>query len=70
MVDDSEQRQRQELALRLTQLNRDVRHAAARGLVRTSTSVSAPCSGRTFKTEAGQQEMMNLLRRVAAQPIP
>ena len=26
--------------------------------------------GRTFKNEAGQAEMMNLLRRVSVQPVP
>ncbi len=69
MLDESEQRQRQELAVRLIQLNRDVEMRRRADLVNINQGFGA-LTGRTFKVEAGQQEVGNLLRRVAAQPIP
>lgn len=69
MLDESEQRQRQELAVRLIQLNRDVEMRRRADLVNINQSFGA-LTGRTFKAEAGQQEVVNYLRRVAAQPIP
>jgi hypothetical protein len=68
-LDESEQRQRQELAVRLMQLNREVEMRRRADLVSINQSFGA-LTGRTFKAEAGQQEVVNYLRRVAAQPIP
>jgi hypothetical protein len=69
MLDESEQRQRQELALRLTQQRREIDMTRQADWIRIGRSFDN-LQGRTFKTEAGQQEMMNLFRRVSAQPIP
>ncbi|MGH9172971.1 MAG: anti-sigma factor family protein [Vicinamibacterales bacterium] len=69
MLDESEQRQRQELAVRLLQLNREVEMRRRADLVNINHSFGA-LTGRTFKAEAGQQEVVNYLRRVATQPIP
>ena len=69
MLDESEQRQRQELALRLTQHRREIDMTRQADWIRIGRSFES-LQGRTFKTEAGQQEMMNLFRRVSAQPIP
>ena len=69
MLDESEQRQRQELALRLTQQRRELDMTRQADWIRIGRSIDS-LQGRTFKTEAGQQEMMNLFRRVSAQPIP
>ena len=69
MLDESEQRQRQELALRLTQQRREIDMTRQADWIRIGRSFDS-LQGRTFKTEAGQQEMMNLFRRVSAQPIP
>jgi putative zinc finger protein len=69
MLDESEQRQREELALRLTQHRREIDMTRQADWIRIGRSIDS-LQGRTFKTEAGQQEMMNLFRRVSAQPIP
>ncbi len=69
MLEDSEQRQRQELAVRMLQLNRDIEMRRRADLVNINQSFGA-LTGRTYKAEAGQQEVVNYLRRVAAQPIP
>ena len=69
MLDESEQRQRQELALRLTQHRREIDMTRQADWIRIGRSIDS-LQGRTFKTEVGQQEMMNLFRRVSAQPIP
>ena len=69
MLDESEQRQRQELALRLTQQRREIDMTRQADWIRIGRSIDS-LQGRTFKTEAGQQEMMNLFRRVSAQQIP
>jgi hypothetical protein len=68
-LEESEQRQRQELASRLIQLNRDVDMRRRADLANINQGFGA-LTGRAFKTEAGQQEMVNLLRRVTSQPIP
>jgi hypothetical protein len=69
MLDASEQRQRQELAVRLAQADRDWNMKRQADLMRINQSFGT-LQGRTFKNEAGQQEMMNYLRRVSVQPIP
>jgi hypothetical protein len=70
MLDASEERQRQEIAMRLTQVNRDWNMQRQTDLMKINQSFGA-LQGRTFKTEAGQHELMNFIRRVSAtQPIP
>lgn len=69
LVDASEQRQRQETSLMMTQFSRDVDMQRRADLMRINQSFGT-LQGRTIKTEAGQAEMMNLLRRVAVQPVP
>ena len=68
MVNASEQRQREELGLRLAVAQRDMNNQRRSDMVRIQQSMGSLQRG-TFKAEASQQEMMNLLRRVA-QPIP
>ena len=68
IVNDSEQRQRDELALRLAVAQRDWTNQRRSDIVRIEQRIGSLQRG-TFKAEDGQQEMMNLLRRVA-QPIP
>jgi hypothetical protein len=69
MLEESEQRQRQELAVRLIQLNREFDMRRRADLASINQGFGA-LTGRTFKAEAGQQEVVNLIRRVAAQPVP
>lgn len=69
MLDASEQRQRQETGLMLTQFTRDVDLQRRADLMRINQTFGT-LQGRTFKNEAGQAEMMNLLRRVSVQPVP
>lgn len=69
LLDESERRQRQEFALRLSQVRREVDMNRQADLMRIDRSFGN-LQGQTFKTEAGQREVMNYLRRVAAQPIP
>jgi hypothetical protein len=69
LVDASEQRQRQETGMMLTQFTRDVEMQRRADLMRINQTFGA-LQGRAFKTEAGQAEMMNLLRRVSVQPVP
>jgi uncharacterized membrane protein len=69
MIDASDQRHRQETALMLTQFTRDVDMQRRADLMRINQTFGA-LQGRTYKTEAGQAEMMNVLRRVSGQPIP
>ncbi|MGQ0732411.1 MAG: anti-sigma factor family protein [Acidobacteriota bacterium] len=69
LISASEQRQRQEMAFRLTQARSDWELQRRGDLVRIDQRLGS-LQGRTFKAEAGQQEMLNLLRRVSAQPIP
>ena len=69
MVDASEQRQREQTGLMLTQLSRDVDMQRRADLMRINQGFGT-LQGRTFKNEAGQAEMMNLLRRVSVQPVP
>jgi hypothetical protein len=69
MLDASEQRQREQTRLMLTQLSRDVDMQRRADLMRINQGFGT-LQGRTFKNEAGQAEMMNLLRRVSVQPVP
>jgi hypothetical protein len=69
LVNASESRQRDEMALRLAQTYRDWDMQRRGDIVRIEQRIGT-LQGRTFKAEAGQQEVMNLLRRVSAQPIP
>jgi hypothetical protein len=67
LIDASEGRQRQEMALRLTQLMSDMDLQRRADLMRINQSFGT-LQGRTIKNEAGQAEMMNILRRVSVQP--
>jgi Putative zinc-finger len=70
MLDASEERQRQEMALRLAQVDRDWNLRRQGDLLRINQNLGS-LQGRTFATQANQQEVMNILRRVSAgQPIP
>jgi hypothetical protein len=69
MLDASEHRQREEIALRLAQADRDWNIKRQADLVNISRNFGT-LQGRTFRTAADQQEMMNLLRRVSVQPVP
>jgi anti-sigma factor RsiW len=69
LVNASESRQRDEMARRLAQTYRDWDIQRRGDIVRIEQRIGT-LQGRTFKAEAGQQEVMNLLRRVSAQPIP
>ena len=69
LVNASEQRQRDEIGLRLTQAQRDWSMQRRADMDRIDQRVGS-LQGRTLMNAAGQQEMMNLLRRVSAQPIP
>jgi hypothetical protein len=67
MLAASEQRQRQELALRLTQLTRDIDVQRRADLVRISQSFGQ-FEGRTGEMMARQRQMMNYITRVSGQP--
>jgi len=69
IIDANDQRHRQETSLMLTQFTRDVDMQRRADLMRINQTFGA-LQGRTFKNEAGQAEMMNVLRRVSGQPIP
>jgi hypothetical protein len=69
MLETSERRQREDASLMLTQFTRDVELQRRADLMRINQTFGA-LQGRTFKNEAGQAEMMNLLRRVSVQPVP
>lgn len=69
MIDANDQRHRQETSLMLTQFTRDVDMQRRADLMRINQTFGA-LQGRTYRTEAGQAEMMNVLRRVSGQPIP
>jgi hypothetical protein len=67
MLEASEQRQRQELALRLTQLTRDLDVQRRADLVRISQGFGQ-FEGRTGEMMARQRQMMNYVMRVSGQP--
>jgi anti-sigma factor RsiW len=64
LVDASQERQSEELALRLEQTRRDWELQRKGDLMRINQSLGT-LQGRTFKTEAGQQQMFNMLRQVS-----
>ena len=66
LIDDSEQRQRQEFAVRLAQLGRDVDMQRRADLVR-SNRVSDRCEGRTGAEVARQRELLNYIVRTSMQ---
>jgi hypothetical protein len=61
MIDDSEERQRQEMALRFAQAERlwNTRWTNDRA---TFSRQLGTLQGRTFAVQAGQQELMNQIR--------
>ncbi len=67
LLDASEQRQRQELALRVTQLTRDLDVQRRADLVRISQGFGQ-FEGRTGEMMARQRQMMNYITRVSGQP--
>src|SRR5262245_23546727 len=67
MLAASEQRQRQELALRLTQLTRDLDVQRRADLVRISQGFGQ-FEGRTGEMMARQRQLMNYITRVSGQP--
>lgn len=67
IVADSERRQRQELALRLAQLSREIEIQRRADLVRIERGVGQ-IEGRTGAEVARQREMLNYLVRVAQRP--
>jgi len=69
LIDASEERQRQELALRLTQTARDWDMTRRADLMRIN-KLFGSLQGRTVRTAEEQAEMFNLLRRVSTQPVP
>ena len=69
MLEESEERQRQEVASRMVFMNRDFEARRRADLFNISQSFGT-LNSRTFKTAADQQDLANLVRRVASQPIP
>lgn len=67
LIEESELRQRQELAYRLTQFNRDMEMQRRADLVRIERGVGQ-IEGRTGAEVARQREMLNYLVRVAQRP--
>ncbi|MBA3271647.1 MAG: zf-HC2 domain-containing protein [Acidobacteria bacterium] len=68
LLAESEQRQRQELALRLATADRDWSIRRQTDLMNINQTLGRLQRG-ALRTEAGQQEMVNLIRRVST-PIP
>jgi Putative zinc-finger len=69
MLEESEERQRQEVASRMLVMNRDFEARRRIDLYNISQSFGT-LTNRTFKTAADQQDLANVVRRVASQPIP
>lgn len=69
MLGESETRQRQELAFRLASAERDWNVRRQTDLMNINQTINRLQLG-ALRTERGQQEMVNLLRRVSTQPIP
>lgn len=68
LIDASEQRQRQELALRLTQFGRDIEVQRRTDLVRIEQGVGQ-LQGRTGAEVARQRELLNYLVRVSGRQV-
>jgi hypothetical protein len=70
LINQSEQRQRQDLAIRMTQFDRDVEMRRRTDLARIN-GVVGQLNGRTGAVEGYQRDMVNLLRRVSStQQVP
>jgi hypothetical protein len=70
LVDESERRQREELALRLTQVNRDFEMQRRADLMKINSDFRQ-LQGRTGYVEGYQREIANVLRRVSStQQVP
>lgn len=71
LIDASERRQREEMAVRLTQTARDWNMQRQGDLLRIQQGLDT-LQGRTSKAEAGQREMVNYVNflRKSTQPIP
>lgn len=67
LIEASEERQRQELAMRLTLAERSWNQRRTADWAAITQRMST-LQGRTFAVEAGQQEMINRLRRVSLNP--
>jgi hypothetical protein len=64
LIEASEARQRQELALRLTQFNRDVNVQRSADLVKID-QMFGQLDGRTGAMDARQRQLMNYIQRVS-----
>ncbi len=70
LIDESERRQREELALRLTQVNRDFEIQRRADLMKINSDFRQ-LQGRTGYVEGYQREIANVLRRVSTtQQVP
>lgn len=68
LIDESERRQRQELALRITQMDRDFEVQRRADLLRIEQGVGQ-LQGRTGAEQARQRELLNYLVRVSSRPV-
>jgi hypothetical protein len=69
LIEASEQRQQQELALRLTQFNRDLEVQRRSDLVRINKGFGQ-FEGRAGAEIARQRQMLDYIMRVSQQPPP
>ena len=69
MLEESEERQRAGSGVADVQMNREFEARRRTDLFNISQSFGT-LNSRTFKTAADQQDLANLVRRVATQPIP
>jgi len=69
LIEESEQRQQQQLALRLTQFNRDLEVQRRSDLVRINQGFGQ-FEGRAGAEIARQRQMLDYIMRVSAQPPP
>jgi hypothetical protein len=69
LVNESEERQRQDLAIRMTRFGREVEIQRRSDIARIN-GVFGQLNGRTGAVEGNQREVVNLLRRVSTQQVP
>jgi hypothetical protein len=69
LVNESEERQRQDLAIRMTRFGREVESQRRSDIARIN-GVFGQLNGRTGVVEGNQREVVNLLRRVSTQQVP
>ena len=69
LVNESEERQRQDLAMRMTRFGREVEIQRRSDIARIN-GVFGQLNGRTGVVEGNQREVVNLLRRVSTQQVP